>query len=60
MNAREQTYFWVLVATFAWTLVSASGITTSIERDSEAFAWGWAASFALSAVVAAYCFGRLL
>jgi hypothetical protein len=60
VSAREQAYLGVLIAAGAWAVLSAIAVAVSVRLQSEGFAWGWAASFALSALTAAYCFGRLL
>ena len=60
MRTREELYFTGLVVAAAWALTSALAVAVSIEMEARRYAWGWAASFALSALGAAYCFGRLL
>ena len=60
MRTREELYFTGLVVAAAWALTSALAVAASIEMEARGYAWGWARSFALSALGAAYCFGRLL
>ena len=56
----DEFYFEVLVAMTVWALMSGAAIATSVTQASKRFAWGGVASFLLSALAAAYCFGRLL
>jgi hypothetical protein len=50
----------ILVTGAVWAGVSAEGLVISIQMDAGWEAWGWGASFAISSLCAAYCFGRLL
>jgi hypothetical protein len=50
----------ILVTGAVWAGVSAEGLVISIQMDAGWEAWGWGASFAVSSLSAAYCFGRLL
>ncbi len=43
-----------------WAAVSAAAMLDSIAHTRRARAWFWAASFAGTLLVGAYCFGRLL
>jgi hypothetical protein len=55
MSTRE-----VFLAASIWALVSAIGAAISVEFGTRGLAWGWTASFLVSALAAAYCLGRLL
>jgi hypothetical protein len=50
----------MLVASGLWALFSAVTFARVVRLGERGLAWGWAASFAFSALAAAYCFGRLL
>jgi hypothetical protein len=43
-----------------WAAVSAAAMLDSISHNRKARAWLWAASFAGTLLLGAYCFGRLL
>ena len=60
MSLREQAYFGVLEVVSAWAFLSAVAVEISARLESRVFAWAWATSFGISALVAAYCFWRLL
>ncbi len=60
MRTREELYFSALVVAVVWALMSAGAVAVSVEMELRWGAWGGAASFVLSALAAAYCFGRLL
>ena len=60
VSSRDQAYLGVLVASGLWTLFSALTFARVVRMGERRLAWCWAASFTLSAVAAAYCFGRLL
>lgn len=60
VSSREQAYFGVLVAASVWGLISALAADFSARLEFKTFARGWVASFVISALVAAYCFWRLL
>lgn len=50
----------ILVTGAVWAGLSAEGLVISVHREAGGQAWGWGASFAVSSLWAAYCFGRLL
>jgi hypothetical protein len=56
MSTREV----LLLAASIWALVSAIGAAISVGFGMRGLAWGWTASFLVSALAAAYCLGRLL
>lgn len=60
MSSREQTYVGVMVAATVWALISALAAEYSARLEYRNFALGWAVSFVLSTLVAAYYFWRLL
>jgi hypothetical protein len=60
MSVREEFYFGLLIATSVWAVMSAVGVAASVRMEDKIPAWGFAASFALSALIAAYFFWRLL
>jgi hypothetical protein len=60
ITARTLDYFGLLVAASVITLCSAGVATLCIKFEERGLAWFWAASFFGSALVAAYCFGKLL
>jgi hypothetical protein len=49
-----------LVLALFWAAVSAAAMLDSISHNRKARAWLWAASFAGTLLLGAYCFGRLL
>jgi hypothetical protein len=60
ITARTLDYFGVLVAASVVALFSAGVATLCIKFEERGLAWFWAASFFGSALVAAYCLGKLL
>ena len=54
--------YYLSVLTFAvlWSALSAVMLIGSAYEQNKGAAWFWAASFAASALGAAYCFGKLL
>jgi hypothetical protein len=50
----------ILATGLVWAGVSAVVLTISIHMEAGRQAWGWSASFAVSSLCAAHCFGRLL
>ena len=60
MIVGEELYVVILVTGLLCAGVSAVALTISIYMEAESQAWGWGASFAISSLCAAYCFGRLL
>jgi hypothetical protein len=50
----------ILVTGAVWAGLSAVNLAISIHREAGRQAWGWGASFTVSSLCAAYCFGRLL
>jgi hypothetical protein len=54
--------YYLAVLTFAvlWSVLSAGMLIGSAYEQNKSSAWFWAASFAASALGAAYCFGKLL
>ncbi len=60
VSSRDQAYLGMLVAAGLWALFSAVTFARVVRLGERGLAWGWAASFAFSALAAAYCFGRLL
>jgi hypothetical protein len=56
----EELYVVILVTGAVWAGLSAVGLATSIQMEAGRQSWGWGASFAVSSLSAAYCFGRLL
>jgi hypothetical protein len=60
VNARTQEYFAMLVGAGIVALFSAIVATLSIKFEERGAAWFWAALFFGSALVAAYCLGKLL
>jgi hypothetical protein len=60
VSVGDELCFAILVAGIAWAGLSAAVLAISIHREAGRQAWGWGASFAVSSLSAAYCFGRLL
>jgi hypothetical protein len=60
ITARPQDYFALLVAASIMALFSAVVATLCIKVEERGPALFWAALFFISALVAAYCFGKLL
>jgi hypothetical protein len=60
ITVRTLDYFGLLVAASVIALFSAVVATLSVKFEERALAWFWAASFFGSALVAAYCLGKLL
>jgi hypothetical protein len=60
MTARTLDYLWLLVDASAWALFSALVTDISVKFKQGGQAWFWAACFFGSALVAAYCLGKLL
>jgi hypothetical protein len=60
ITARPQDYLALLVTASIVALFSALVATLCIKFEERGLAWFWAASFFGSALVAAYCLGKLL
>ena len=60
ITARPLDYFALLVAASVIALCSAGVATLCIKYELRGLAWIWAATFFGSALVAAYCLGKLL
>jgi hypothetical protein len=60
ITARPQEYFALLVGASIVTLFSALVATLCIKFEERGAAWFWAALFFGSALVGAYCLGKLL
>ena len=60
VNARTQDYFPLLVGACIVALFSALVATLCIKFEERGAAWFWAALFFGSALVGAYCLGKLL
>jgi hypothetical protein len=60
VSVGEELCSWILVTGLLWAAVSAMILAISIHMEAERQAWGWGASFAVSSLCAAWCFGRLL
>jgi hypothetical protein len=60
VNARTQEYFGLLVGASIVALFSALVATLSIKFEERGAAWFWSALFFGSALVGAYCLGKLL
>ena len=56
----EELCVWILAMGLLWAWVSAVVLAISIRMEVGRQAWGWAASFAVSSLCAAWCFGRFL
>ena len=56
----EELCVWILAMGLLWAGVSAVVLAASIHLEAGRQAWGWGASFAVSSLWAAWCFGRLL
>jgi enoyl-CoA hydratase/carnithine racemase len=50
----------LLVGALLWALVSVVVATESAKLGMRRHAWGWAASFLVASLVAAYSFGRFV
>ena len=59
-TARTLGYFGLLVASSLIALFSGVVATLCVKFEERGLAWFWAASFFGSALVAAYCLGKLL
>ena len=57
---QEELCFAILVTGLLLAAVSAAVLVVSIRLEDVRQAWGWGASFAVSSLCAAWCFGRLL
>ena len=53
-------YLGLLVFTACWAVASGLMMLGSIRVGDKVPAWGWAVQFAVSSLVAAYCFWRLV
>jgi hypothetical protein len=60
ITARTLDYFGLLVAASVLALCSAVVATLCIKFEERGLAWFWAAAFFGSALVGAYCLGKLL
>ena len=60
ITARTQDYFALLLGASSVALFSAAVMALCIKFEERGAAWFWAALFFGSAVVAAYCLGKLL
>jgi hypothetical protein len=60
ITARTQDYFGWLVAASVGALLSAVVTAICVKYEDRWLAWFWAATFFGSALVAAYCLGKLL
>jgi hypothetical protein len=60
ITARTLDYFGLLVAASVIALCSAAVTALCIKFEERGLAWFWAASFFGSALVAGYCFWKLL
>jgi len=60
ITARPLDYFGLLVAASIVALVSAVVASICVKFEQRGLAWFWAAAFFGSALVAAYCLGKLL
>ena len=60
ITARTLDYFGLLVVASVWVLLSAAVTAMCIKYEERGLAWLWAAAFFGSALVAAYCLGKLL
>ena len=60
MTARTFDYFGLLVAASVVALLSGVLATLCVKYEFRALAWFWAAAFFTSALVGAYCLGKLL
>ncbi|MDP9479830.1 MAG: hypothetical protein M3R38_29915 [Actinomycetota bacterium] len=49
-----------LIVASSWALISAVLLLGAAYEESVGAAWGWGASFAVSSLVGAWCFGELL
>jgi hypothetical protein len=56
----DELCFAILVTGIVWAAMSALVLAISIRVEAGWQAWGWGASFAVSSLCAAWCFGRLL
>ena len=60
ITARTLDYLWLLVASSVFALISAGVTAICVKHEARGLAWLWAACFFGSALVAAYCLGKLL
>jgi hypothetical protein len=60
MSEAEVYYLAVLTFAILWSVLSAVMLIGSAYEQNKGSAWFWAASFAASALGAAYCFDKLL
>jgi hypothetical protein len=58
-GAEAETYVGLLIMAVFWAWFSAAVVVVSAHEGTQRGAAGWAASFAASSLVAAYCFGML-
>ena len=58
--ARPLDYLELLVAASVWALLGAVVTTLCVKFEERGLAWFWAALFFGSALVAAYCLGKLM
>ncbi len=56
----EKAYVGQLESSAVWAAMSAMAFVFSVHVQNRTLAWRWAASFAVSSVCAACCFGGLL
>jgi hypothetical protein len=59
-SAATETYLGLLAMATFWALLSGAVTVVSVYEVSQRAALVWVASFAVSSLTAAYCFGRLL
>ena len=60
LTARTLDYFGLLVAASIVALLSGVLATLCVKHELRGLAWFWAAAFFASALVGAYCLGKLL
>ena len=60
MSFWEELYVSMLVSGTVWSGMSALALASCVRVEAGRHARGWAASFAVSTLCAAYCLGRLL
>ena len=60
ITARTLDWLWLLVAASAWALLSAVVTALCVKFEQRGLAWFWGASFFGSALIGAYCLGKLL
>jgi hypothetical protein len=59
VSQQETVWGYVLLIALSWAVISAIAASASVRYEMRLSAWGWTASFVLSALVAAYSFWRL-